>query len=64
MNDKPPIQVLIDSGIIPRLIELASQSDYPQLEFETTWTLANVTSGNSQQTQSIINKGGIELFVK
>ena len=60
----PPIQLIIDSGIVPRLIELVSQEQYPQLQLESTWSLANVASGNQQQCQSIINKDAIQLFVR
>lgn len=62
--EDPPIQMIIDSGIVPRLIELIGQEEYPQLQLEATWSLANVVSGNPQQCQSVIDKGAIELFVK
>jgi hypothetical protein len=57
--DNPPIQAIIDLGVVPRLIEFVSQEEYPQLQLEATWTLANVASGTTQQCQSIINKGAI-----
>jgi importin subunit alpha-1 len=61
--DNPPIQPVIDSGLVPRMIEYVKQIDYPQLQLEATWALTNVASGTTIQCQSIIDKGGIPLFV-
>lgn len=61
--DSPPIQAIIDAGLVPRMIEYVKQSEYPQLQLEATWALTNVASGTSIQCQSIIDKGGIPLFI-
>jgi hypothetical protein len=45
------------------MIEYVKQIDYPQLQLEATWALTNVASGTTIQCQSIIDKGGIPLFV-
>jgi len=62
--ENPPIQAVIDSGLVPRMIEYVKQSEYPQLQLEATWALTNVASGTTVQCQSIIDKGGIPLFVE
>ena len=41
-----------------------NQVKYPQLQLEATWALTNVASGTTYQTQTIIDKGGIPLFIK
>ena len=61
--ENPPIQPVIDAGLVPRMIEYVKQKEYPQLQLEATWALTNVASGTSVQCQSIIDKGGIPLFV-
>ena len=32
LTEDPPIQVIIDMGMVPRLIELVKQDEYPQLQ--------------------------------
>ena len=54
---------MIDAGLVPKMIELVKQEEYPQLQLEATWTLTNVASGTNIQCQSIIDKGGIQLFI-
>jgi importin subunit alpha-6/7 len=61
--ENPPIQAVIDAGLIPKMIAYVKQTEYPQLQLEATWALTNVASGTNIQCQSIIDKGGIPLFV-
>lgn len=62
--ENPPIQSIIDAGLVPKMIDYIKQNDYPQLQLEATWALTNVASGSNTQCQSIIDKGGIPLFVE
>ncbi|CAD8048029.1 unnamed protein product [Paramecium sonneborni] len=59
-----PIQQVIDANLVPKLIEIIQKEQIPQLILEAAWALTNVASGTTQQTQSIIDKGGINLFIK
>lgn len=54
---------MIDAGLIPKLIAYAKQSDYPQMQLEAVWCLTNVAAGNNNQTGSIIEKGGLKIFI-
>jgi len=62
--DYPPIQSVIDANLVPLLISFMKREDHPHLQLEAAWALTNVASGSSHQTQTIIDKGGIPLFVK
>jgi hypothetical protein len=64
LEKSPFIQNVVDAGLIPKLIAYVKQTAYPQLQLEASWCLANVASGNSIQTSSIIDKGGIKMFVE
>jgi len=46
------------------MIDFVTQQEYPQLQLEATWALTNVASGNTQQCQVVVEKGGIELFIE
>ncbi len=59
----PPIQAVIDSGVVPRLIQLTSLSFPPKVQFEAAWCLTNVCSGTSQQTLYVIENGVISSFL-
>lgn len=63
-NDNPPIQAVIDANLVPRMIELVKQTQYTYLQMEATWALTNIASGTTMQCQSIVDKGGIPIFIK
>lgn len=63
-DKEPPIQIVIDANLVPQIIAFARQDQYPILRAEATWALTNIASGTGLQTQSVIDKGGIQLFVE
>ena len=64
LSDKQhlPIQQTIDLNGVPLLMELAKDTSELHLRMEATWCLANLVSGTSQQTVTLINKNIIPLF--
>ncbi|XP_063973196.1 importin subunit alpha-4 [Diachasmimorpha longicaudata] len=64
-SDKnPPIDPLIQSGILPILIRSLEQHDNPSLQFEAAWALTNIASGTSAQTQAVVAAGAVPLFLQ
>lgn len=64
MENQHPIQAIIDSNMVPRMIKFLSNNEHPRLQIESAWALTNIAFGTTNQCQSIIDKGGIPLFVK
>ncbi|KAJ1283677.1 hypothetical protein BS78_03G146900 [Paspalum vaginatum] len=60
----PPIQEIVNSGVVPCLVRLLSREDYPQLQFEAAWALTNIASGTSENTMSVVDSGAVPIFVK
>ncbi|CAN7996860.1 unnamed protein product [Ixodes hexagonus] len=59
----PPIDDLIQSGILPILVQALRRHDNPSLQFEAAWALTNIASGTSQQTQAVVQADAVPLFL-
>ncbi|KAJ5075956.1 importin alpha [Anaeramoeba ignava] len=64
VEENPPIQQIIDTGIIPDLIKILSHEKNVKILFEAAWILTNIASGNSNQTKTVTKAGAIPLFVR
>ncbi|XP_077864254.1 importin subunit alpha-3-like [Saccoglossus kowalevskii] len=60
----PPIDDLIESGILPILVHCLQCDDNPSLQFEALWALTNIASGTSSQTQAVVNAGAVPHFLR
>ncbi|XP_045584372.1 importin subunit alpha-1 [Procambarus clarkii] len=60
----PPIDAIIEAGMVNPLVQFLERADNPALQFEAAWALTNIASGTSQQTQAVAASGAVISFVK
>ncbi|XP_012217870.1 importin subunit alpha-1 [Linepithema humile] len=60
----PPINDMIEAGIVPCCIELLDYDHNIPLQFEAAWVLTNIASGTSVQTQTVIKCGAVQKLVR
>ncbi|KAJ6241255.1 importin subunit alpha [Anaeramoeba flamelloides] len=62
IEGEPPIEEILETNIVPTFVKFLKHSENDFLKFETTWIFSNICSGNSEQTNYVVDLGVIPLF--
>jgi HEAT repeat protein len=63
IENNPPIQQVIDTDVVPILVNFLQNKQNPSLQYEAACVLTSITSGTSDQTRVVIDNGAIPIFI-
>ncbi|KAL9651640.1 hypothetical protein ABK040_001585 [Willaertia magna] len=62
--EKPPIDEVLQSGVLPFLVNFLEKKDDTLLQYETLWSISNIASGTSVHTESVIKANAVPIIIK
>lgn len=61
VENNPPVLEVLESGVLPALVQMLTCHDKPDVQFEAAWALTNIAS--TDYTNVVAESGAIPLFV-
>mmetsp|Transcript_36619 Transcript_36619/g.63665 ORF Transcript_36619/g.63665 Transcript_36619/m.63665 type:complete len:292 (-) Transcript_36619:24-899(-) len=58
-----PIQEVISTGILPRIVDFMKDMTRSELQFEAAWVLTNIVAGTADQTLAVVEAGALPVFI-
>lgn len=64
VDRNPPFAQVIQSEVVPSLVDFLSRKEYTDLQFESAWALTNIAAGTTENTNLLIRCGAVPKFVE
>ncbi|XP_060138796.1 importin subunit alpha-8 isoform X3 [Zootoca vivipara] len=62
-HKNPPIDQVVEAGVIPKLVDFLYHHDAPSLQLEAAWALTNIASGTSDQTRAVVEANAVQGLI-
>jgi hypothetical protein len=62
--EKPPIQQVIDTGVVPHSFDFLQHNDHEWLQFKAAWVLTNIASLTSEHTKGVVEANAVPGLVR
>ena len=63
IETSPPIQEVINAGVVKTFVDFLKDESRPELQFEAAWVLTNIASGTCEQTRHVVDNQALPIFV-
>ncbi|KAF8112762.1 hypothetical protein N665_0062s0105 [Sinapis alba] len=63
-SPNPRIDQVIESGVVPRLLEFMQRDYDPSLQDEAAWVVAIIASGTVEHTKAVVDLGALPIFLQ
>lgn len=78
VEGSPPVQAVIDSGCLPRFVEILDKNflinlsvnqnnnteSIEKIRIESAWVLTNIAAGTSEQTSAVLKAGALDHLIQ
>lgn len=62
VENNPPVEKVLESGVLPALVQMLALHDKSTVQFEAAWALTNIAS--TDYTKVVVEAGAVPLFVQ
>jgi importin subunit alpha-1 len=56
--------LVVEAGVVPRLVQLLARFDLPKLQFEASWAITNIACSEVHHARLLIDNGRSELGLR
>uniref|UniRef100_A0A670KGV3 Importin subunit alpha n=1 Tax=Podarcis muralis TaxID=64176 RepID=A0A670KGV3_PODMU len=63
LERKPSIDQVVETGVIPKLVDFLYHHDAPSLQLEAAWALTNIASGTPEQTRAVVEANAVQGLI-